>query len=125
MKRLTGKSAFITGAARGIGREFARAYINEGARVVLADIDIDMARRAATKLGSAAIAIEMDATKQDSIDAAVAQAVHHLNGIDILINNAALFTAAPIVEIERADYDHVFPSMSAAFYSRFKRWRDI
>lgn len=108
MKRLTGKSAFITGAARGIGREFARAYINEGARVVLADIDIDMARRAATKLGSAAIAIEMDATKQDSIDAAVAQAVHHLNGIDILINNAALFTAAPIVEIERADYDHVF-----------------
>ena len=59
MKRLTGKSAFITGAARGIGREFARAYINEGARVVLADIDIDMARRAATKLGSAAIAIEI------------------------------------------------------------------
>jgi D-sorbitol dehydrogenase (acceptor) len=50
----------------------------------------------------------MDVTSQDSIDAAIAGVVEHSGSLDILINNAALFTAAPIVEIERADYARVF-----------------
>ncbi|MZR11594.1 L-iditol 2-dehydrogenase [Maritimibacter sp. DP07] len=108
MRRLDGKTALITGAARGIGRAFAEAYVREGARVAIGDIDIDRARAAATEIGEAAIAVEMDVTRQDSIDAAVAQAVQELGQIDILINNAAIFTAAPIVEIERADFDRVF-----------------
>ncbi|NNK77199.1 MAG: L-iditol 2-dehydrogenase [Litoreibacter sp.] len=108
MKRLDGKTALITGAARGIGLEFAKAYVAEGARVAIADIDIDRARTSAAELGEAAIAVEMDVTRQDSIDAAVADTVGHLGQIDILINNAALFTAAPLVEIDRADYDRVF-----------------
>jgi len=108
MTRLAGKRALITGAARGIGLAFARAYIREGATVAIADIDIDRARRAAAELGDAAIAVEMDVTRQDSIDAAVAATVEGLGGIDILVNNAALFSAAPIVEIARADYDRLF-----------------
>jgi len=108
MRRLDGKRALITGAARGIGLAFARAYVREGARVALADIDIERARHAAAEIGAAAIAVEMDVTRQDSIDAAVATTVAELGGIDILINNAALFTAAPVVEIERADYERVF-----------------
>ncbi len=108
MNRLDGKSALITGAARGIGRAFAEAYVREGARVAIADIDIARARQTASDIGEAAIAIEMDVTRQDSIESAVAEAASELNGIDILINNAAIFTAAPIEEIERADYDRVF-----------------
>ena len=108
MRRLDGKTALITGAARGIGRAFAEAYVREGARVAIGDIDIDRARATAAEIGEAAIAVEMDVTRQDSIDAAVAQAVQELGQIDILINNAAIFTAAPIVEIERADFDRVF-----------------
>ncbi|MFY0690992.1 MAG: L-iditol 2-dehydrogenase [Paracoccaceae bacterium] len=108
MNRLDGKTALITGAARGIGLEFARAYVAEGARVAIADIDAGRARAAAAELGDAAISVEMDVTRQDSIDAAVAQTVRQLGQIDILINNAAIFTAAPLVEIERADYDRVF-----------------
>ncbi len=108
MKRLTGKCALITGAARGIGFEFARAYIAEGAQVAIADINITRARASAAELGEACIAIEMDVTRQESIEAGVCEAVERLGQIDILINNAALFTAAPIVEITREDYARVF-----------------
>jgi D-sorbitol dehydrogenase (acceptor) len=108
MNRLGEKTALITGAARGIGRAFAEAYVREGARVAVADIDIDRARKTASEIGEAAIAVEMDVTRQDSIDAAVSAAIDSLGSIDILINNAAIFTAAPIVEIERSDYARVF-----------------
>ena len=108
MKRLKGKSALITGSARGIGRAFAEAYVREGAMVAVADIDIARASQTAAELGDAAIAVEMDVTRQASIDWAVSQTVEAFGRIDILINNAAIFTAAPIVEIDRADFDRVF-----------------
>lgn len=108
MKRLEGKTALITGAARGIGRAFAEAYVREGARVALADIDIARARASAAEIGEAAIAVEMDVTRQESIDGAVAATARAFGQIDILINNAAIFTAAPIVEVERADFARVF-----------------
>ena len=106
--RLEGKNALITGAARGIGLAFAKAYVSEGARVSIADIEIDRARDAAAEMGQKAIAVEMDVTRQDSIEAAVSKTVEAFGQIDILINNAALFTAAPLVEIERQDYQRVF-----------------
>jgi galactitol 2-dehydrogenase len=108
MKRLDGKTALITGAARGIGRAFAEAYVREGARVAIADIDTARAQATASEIGAAAIAVEMDVTSQESIDNAVANTARALGGIDILINNAALFTAAPIVEIDRAEFARVF-----------------
>ena len=108
MSRLEGKTALITGAARGIGAAFAARYVDEGARVMIADIDTTRAAETAKSLGPRAASVEMDVTSQDSIDAAVAQTVTQFGQIDILINNAALFTAAPIVEIARADYDRVF-----------------
>ena len=108
MTRLAGKTALITGAARGIGCHFARAYVNEGARVAMADIDSERAGKAAAEIGDAAMAIEMDVTNQDSIEAAVATVTDEFDRIDILINNAAVFTAAPITEITRADYNKVF-----------------
>ena len=106
--RLAGKSALITGAARGIGRAFAETYIREGARVAIADIDLAKARATATELGDAAIAVHMDVSQQESIDRAVSETRAAFGGIDILVNNAAIFTAAPIVEIDRADFDRVF-----------------
>ena len=107
MTRLAGKTALITGAARGIGLAFAQAYSREGARVAIADIDLKRAQQAADEIGNA-IAVEMDVASQASIETAVAQTVEALGHIDILINNAAIFTAAPIVEIERSDFARVF-----------------
>ncbi|MDO5612701.1 MAG: L-iditol 2-dehydrogenase [Paracoccus sp. (in: a-proteobacteria)] len=104
--RLQGKTALITGAARGIGRAFAQAYIREGARVAIADINADGLRATAAEIG--AVPVVMDVTDQASIDAGVAQAAQELGGIDILVNNAALFDLAPIVDITRASYDRLF-----------------
>ncbi|MEC7670260.1 MAG: L-iditol 2-dehydrogenase [Pseudomonadota bacterium] len=108
MKRLEGKTALITGAARGIGRTFAEAYLREGAQVIIADIDADRGAETAKELGEKAAFVRLDVTDQDSIDQAIATAEDTFGQIDILINNAAIFTAAPIVEIDRADYDRVF-----------------
>ena len=108
MNRLDGKCALITGSARGIGKAFAQTYINEGARVAIADINLGAAQKTAAELGESAIAVHMDVTSQDSIDTAVSATIDALGKIDILINNAALFSAAPIVDIERKDYESLF-----------------
>ncbi|MBY4892739.1 L-iditol 2-dehydrogenase [Rhodobacteraceae bacterium N5(2021)] len=106
MTRLAGKCALITGAARGIGRAFAERYIAEGARVAIADINLARAQETASEIG--AIAVEMDVACEDSIAAGVTAAVEGLGQIDILINNAAVFTAAPLVEITYKEYADVF-----------------
>lgn len=106
--RLEGKSALITGSARGIGRAFAEAYVREGARVAIADINLDAARATASEIGPAAYAVALDVAKQESIDAAIREVEVKAGGVDILINNAALFDLAPIVEISRASYDRLF-----------------
>ena len=106
--RLQGKTALITGAARGIGLAFAQAYAAEGAQVCIADINRDAARKAATDIGPQAHAVALDVTNQDSIDAAFSDAIAQMGHLDILINNAALFSAAPIAEITRQDYDRLF-----------------
>jgi D-sorbitol dehydrogenase (acceptor) len=106
--RLQGKTALITGAARGIGLAFAKGYVAEGAEVAIADINLEAATAAALAIGPKAHAIALDVTRQDSIDTAFAEAVGQMGHLDILINNAALFSAAPIAEITRADYDKLF-----------------
>ena len=106
--RLNGKTALITGGARGIGRAFAERYVAEGARVAIADIDLPRAQETASQIGDQAVAVHMDVTDQASIDSAVAASVEQLGQIDILINNAAIFTAAPITEITRAEYARPF-----------------
>lgn len=108
MNRLEGKSALITGAARGIGKAFAQAYLREGATVAIADINIERARETANELGERAYALAMDVTDQASIDTAIAQVVATAGKLDILVNNAALFDLAPIVEISRESYDRLF-----------------
>jgi NAD(P)-dependent dehydrogenase (short-subunit alcohol dehydrogenase family) len=106
--RLAGKSALITGAARGIGRAFAEAYVREGAMVAIGDINFEAATKTAAEIGTSAYAVHLDVTNQTSIDAAIASVVGHTGKLDILINNAALFDLQPIVEITRASYDRLF-----------------
>jgi NAD(P)-dependent dehydrogenase (short-subunit alcohol dehydrogenase family) len=106
--RLKSKTALITGAARGIGRSYAERFVEEGARVAIADINLSAAQKAAEEIGESAIAVQMDVSSQDSIRAAVDFVCERFGGIDILINNAALFDLAPIVEITEASYNKLF-----------------
>ena len=108
MNDIRGKQVLITGAARGIGYAFARAFVDEGASVMIADRDIERAETAAQSLGECCAAVLMDVSDQSSIEQAVQTTIDRFGRIDVLINNAAIFTAAPIVEIERADFERCF-----------------
>ncbi|WP_323770838.1 L-iditol 2-dehydrogenase [Antarctobacter sp.] len=106
--RLDGKSALITGAARGIGKGFAEAYVREGATVAIGDINMEAAEAAASDIGKGAYAVHLDVTQQDSIDTAIASVVDRAGKLDILINNAAVFDAAQTVDITRDSYDRLY-----------------
>jgi D-sorbitol dehydrogenase (acceptor) len=105
---LAGKSALITGAARGIGRAIAERYVREGARVAVSDVNEAAAQDTARAIGEGAIALHLDVTRQESIDAAVAATVSAFGKLDILVNNAGIFDLAPIVEITRESYRRVY-----------------
>jgi len=90
--KLKGKVAIITGAAQGIGAAFAVGFAKEGARVVIADImDGQEAIGSVEKAGSQAIYVKTDVTRQDDCNAMARAAVDRFGGIDILVNNAAMF----------------------------------
>ena len=104
-RRLDGKVAIITGGGRGIGRALAEGYIQEGAKVVIADID-PQAAKTARRLG--ARSCQLDLTQQASIDATVDFARAAFGQVNVLVNNAAVFDLAPTVAISRASYERVF-----------------
>ncbi len=91
---LTGKVAIITGAASGIGRATAELFVAEGAKVVLADVDLDRGAQLAGLLGDAAIFRSCDVSSADDIQAAVDLAVSHFGGLHIMFNNAGISCGA-------------------------------
>lgn len=106
--RLKGKVAIITGGARGIGAAFAEGYAREGARVCIADIDDTAAAETAQEIGNGAFAIRLDVTKMDSVNAMVSEVQKLAGGIDILVNNAAVFNLAPVTEVTEKQFDLIY-----------------
>ncbi len=106
--RLNNKTAIITGGARGIGAALAEGFAREGAKVCVADIEFAVAKETAARIGNGSYACHLDVTKLDSIKACVGDAEKRFGGIDILVNNAAVFDMAPIGEITEKSYDAVF-----------------
>jgi len=106
--KLEGKVAVITGGARGIGAAIATRYAAEGAQVVVADLLADEAMAAAKAIGGKAFYAPVDVTKIASIESMVETVVARTGGIDILVNNAAIFDMGPIVEVTEKSWDSQF-----------------
>lgn len=105
--QLKDKVAFITGSASGIGKEIAIVYAQEGAKVVIADLNKEAADATAAELkttGAQALGVAVDVTNEDQVNAAVEQAVAAFGGIDILISNAGIQIVHPVEEFTFADW---------------------
>ena len=100
--RLKDKVALVTGAASGIGKEIARTFVAEGAKVVIADLNAQGAQAAAAEPGGAgkALGVAMDVTDEAAVDAGMAQTVQTFGKIDILVSNAGIQTIAAVDELE-------------------------
>ncbi len=106
--KLKDKVAVVTGGARGIGAAICERYAAEGARVAVADILENEAAATATAIGRGAFAVRLDVTKRASIDGMVEAVVAKAGRIDVLVNNAAIFDMAPLLEITEESYDKQF-----------------
>src|SRR3954451_9617137 len=94
---LTGQVAAITGAARGIGKETARAFVREGMKVAIGDIDLATAQETARELWRGTIALELNVTERASMAAFLDAVEEQLGPIDVLVNNAGIIQLGPFV----------------------------
>jgi len=105
--KLDSKSALVTGAASGIGKEIALAYAREGARVAIADLKFDAAEGVAEQIraaGGQALGIGMDVTNEQQVDAGVAAVAAAWGGVDILVSNAGIQIVHPLDQFSYADW---------------------
>ena len=110
MSRFEGKTALITGGARGIGKVIAERFAAEGARLALCDVDMGQVSETArefTNKGYAASAYEMNVADEESVKGAVKAVMDDAGQIDILINNAGITRDGLMLRMKRADWDSV------------------
>lgn len=100
MGRHEKKSAVVTGGAKGIGRGVVERLVSDGARVVLADVDMDSAREVAEGVGPSCVAVETDVRDEAALTEAVDTCVERFGRLDIMVNNAGIITVAPITETD-------------------------
>lgn len=135
-KILTGKTAFITGSASGIGLEIARTFASEGANVVISDLHAEKSKQVVLELneqGFTALAAPCDVTDEEAFKSSLAYAQKTFGKVDILVNNAGLQYVAPIEEFPTEKFEllikvmltapfigikHVFPIMKEQGFGR-------
>jgi 3alpha(or 20beta)-hydroxysteroid dehydrogenase len=105
--RLDGKVAIVTGGARGTGEATARRFVQEGARVVLADVLDLPGQKVAAELGSAALNAHLDVTSEADWQACLERTVSQFGRLDVLVNNAAVLHIGPLEETSVADWERL------------------
>jgi 3-oxoacyl-[acyl-carrier protein] reductase len=109
MTQLLNKIAIVTGGASGFGEGITRAYVREGAKVVIADINIELAKKLAQELGGNVSAIHCDVSRFDMVKAAVQHCVDQFGAPDIVVNNAGMtHRNQPMLDVDEKTFDRVF-----------------
>ena len=106
MKRLEGRVAIVTGGGHGIGKFYARRLADEGAKVVIAEIDGKAAESVAARIPGS-LALRTDVSDPASVEAMAAKTVERFGRIDVLVNNAAIFATIPM---SRSPFDQIDPA---------------
>jgi 3-oxoacyl-[acyl-carrier protein] reductase len=115
--RLDGKVAIVTGAASGFGEGIARRFAEEGARVVVADINGEGAERVAREIGASAVAHRADVTRRQDAQGMVNAALSHFGGLDIVVNNAGYtHVNRSMLEVDEEEFDRVYAVNVKAIY---------
>jgi NAD(P)-dependent dehydrogenase (short-subunit alcohol dehydrogenase family) len=102
--KLTGKTAIITGGASGIGSAIAKAFVSQGARVALLDLNLEAAQAGAKELGSNSLAFACNVSDSQSVTEAIAKAHQELGRVDILVNSAGIVALAPAESLSDKDW---------------------
>ena len=105
--RLKDKTAIITGGGTGIGLAIARAFYQEGAKIILFGRRREKLEKAIEKLGDSAMIIQGDMTNNNDLDQLINETLHNFKKIDILVNNAGLFNGSPLHEISDSQWDEI------------------
>jgi len=105
--RLAGRTAFVTGGGQGIGEAIVRAFAAEGARVCVADVDVERAQKLASDVGGGAMAVACDVAKRADVERAVGETIARLRGIDVLVNNAGIIRPAMLHKMTDAQWQAV------------------
>lgn len=117
MARLQGKTAIVTGGASGFGAGIVGKFVAEGARVLIADLNAEAANALAHDLGSHAVAMGVDISRLDGIEAMAKAATDAFGHVDILVNNAGVtHLPKPMEEVSEADFDRIFAVNMKAVY---------
>jgi glucose 1-dehydrogenase len=117
--KLAGKVAVITGAARGIGRSCAERFLQDGAKVVIGDIDSEALAKTASELGrpKELRALAADVSKRADIDRLIATAAKDFGGLDIMVNNAGVARNKDLLEVSEQEFDDVIAiNLKGAFF---------
>ena len=112
MSRFTDKVVIVTGSAGGIGEAYARALAAEGANVVIADMDAERGEVVAKDIGDAALFLRTDVADVASAEALAEATVEHFGGIDLLVNNAAIYGGMQLDTLLTVDWDYYRRFMS-------------
>jgi len=104
---MEGRTALVTGAAQGLGEAIARALCERGARVVVADLNLEGAEAVAAGLGERAVAVALDVRERASFQRVFTEAVERLGRVDVLVNNAARTVMRSFWEIDDEEWNEV------------------
>ncbi|MBE5767126.1 MAG: SDR family NAD(P)-dependent oxidoreductase [Clostridiales bacterium] len=105
--RLAGKIAIVTGSAQGFGKGIAEEMYKEGATIIVADLNEELAATVAAEMGERAVSIKVNVSDEESVASMVQQTVEKFGGLDIFVSNAGVVRSGSLEELEKKDFDFV------------------